>query len=187
MPFDLLHRPSRKRGRNPWYENALLIAVAGSIIAVIGQLSGTVIPIMFGPQDFSDFSLLVDPVYLDTVNFGENNAGLIGEVYVRDLHSFIRPYRFEVYLKALQVPAGVKIRLVPPIQSPGGTSDIDVYWAPDVAGEFPIIIQGVGGDGRTRNATLYISLKAKNESLRDLGTPSMGTFRVGLAKRFNQW
>jgi hypothetical protein len=30
----------------PWYENALLIAIAGSIIVVIGQLAGTVIPIM---------------------------------------------------------------------------------------------------------------------------------------------
>lgn len=41
--------------QRPWYENVLLLAVAGSIIAVIGQLAGTIIPIMYGPEDISDF------------------------------------------------------------------------------------------------------------------------------------
>ncbi len=68
MPFNFLHRPTRKKGRSrPWYENALLLAVAGSIIAVVGQLGGTVIPLKYGPTDISDFSISVSPVstYMD--------------------------------------------------------------------------------------------------------------------------
>jgi len=64
-----------------WYENALLLAVAGSVIAVIGQLAGTVIPIMYGPEDVSDFSIGVDPVEGTLFLFPENDAYAISPHY----------------------------------------------------------------------------------------------------------
>jgi len=62
MPFNIRHRPPRKKKYDHWYENALLLAIAGSVIAVMGQLAGTLLPIMYGPQDVSDFSINIDPI-----------------------------------------------------------------------------------------------------------------------------
>jgi hypothetical protein len=160
MPFNFLHRPSRKRKRNPWYENALLLAIAGSIIAVTGQLAGTVIPIMYGPQDVSDFSINIDPISY-TIPSNEN-AEFSTKIAIEDLHSILRHYRFKIILNILNIPDNMAIVLnqYGPLEfSAGDTTEIIFRTSPqNFSFTCPIIIQGIGGDGKIRNATLYLNV-----------------------------
>jgi hypothetical protein len=153
LRFSFLRRPSRKRGHNLWYENALLLAVAGSIIAVIGQLAGTVIPIMYGPQDASDFTINIDPInHIAIVN---ESMRVSVNVTADDFHPFLRPYRFKIFLRALGAPKGVRIKFDPPEIRAKGTSYLDIS-SNGIFEDSSIVIQGVGADGRTRNATFYL-------------------------------
>jgi hypothetical protein len=188
--FDFLHRPHRKRKPNSWYENAIVIAVAGSIIVVVGQLAGTIIPIMYGAQDGSDYSISVDPVSIkDKVYFGypedfEDTKKTLGiqnetiifpadssaeyinlgeaEIKVEDLHPFIRPYKFGVFLTSSGAPSNSTITFDPPEIKPGGVSHMTIkltWWGCLDEGDYPIIIKGLGGDGKTRTTTVFFSYR----------------------------
>jgi len=160
MPFNFHHHPPRRKGQREWYENALLLAVAGSIIAVIGQLAGTLIPIMYGPQDSSDFSVVVSPTQLTTIDEGE----VYGRVYVNDLHPIIRPYRFgvQLFVNESELPDGLVVKFLNPVMDPGGFSVIDINCTNISAHTHPIVIQGIGGDGRKRRTTLYLNIVKLN-------------------------
>jgi len=153
----------------PWYENALLLAVAGSIIAVIGQLAGTVIPIMYGPEDVSDFSVAVDPVEATLFLFPESNAYAISppvwNVRIENYHSILRPYRFGVLLKNLGTPEGMALKFHLAEIHPGDVSRMNFSLSDPSSlaeGEYPIAIQGIGGDGRTRNTTFFLYVRQDN-------------------------
>jgi hypothetical protein len=55
-----------KKEKESWLDHpgkiALVAAVVGSIIMVVGQLFGAIFPIWLGP-DLSDYNLLCEPVY----------------------------------------------------------------------------------------------------------------------------
>ena len=91
-----------------WYENALLITVAGSIIVVIGQLAGTIIPIMYGPADISDFVVSTESIGIELdrpYNASPDQIyGGFAVARVDQLHPYLRPYRFNVRLQTLQSP-----------------------------------------------------------------------------------
>jgi len=142
--------------RNPWYENALLIAVAGSIIVVIGQLAGTVIPIKYGAEDVSDFSVSLSSNWVKVINSNKLKEPIT--VTVEDLHPSLRPYKYGIYLRALQMPPGINVTLQPLLIRPGETSKMDISFSSDLKGDFPIIIQGMGGNGKSRNTTFYLEL-----------------------------
>jgi hypothetical protein len=154
-----------------WYENALLLAVAGSVIAVIGQLAGTVIPIMYGPEDVSDFSIGVDPVEGTLFLFPEDDAYAISPHYwyvkVEDSHAHLRPYKFGVLLKSFEEPEGVALSFHLPEIHPGEVSRMNFTISRSTPsslkdGGYPIIIQGVGGDGRKRNTTFFLNVLRDN-------------------------
>jgi hypothetical protein len=153
--------------QRPWYENALLLAVAGSIIAVIGQLAGTVIPIMYGPEDMSDFLIGVDPVEGTLLLFPENNAYAfdppIWHIRVEDSHAHLRPYRFGVLLKAFSEPDGVDLSFRLPEIHPDEISRMNFTVSPSALNYlkergYPITIQGVGGEGRKHNTTFFLNV-----------------------------
>ncbi len=159
MSFNFLHRPSRKREHNPWYESALLLALAGSIIAVVGQLAGTVIPIMYGSQDASDFTISINPISSDIISDRPGYAyspysPYIIDVTAEDFNPVLRHYRFKIYLHALNAPEGVDVEFNPPEITAGNTSKMSIS-AANISGKFEIVIQGVGADGKMRNATFY--------------------------------
>jgi hypothetical protein len=150
-----------------WYENALLLAVAGSLIAVIGQLAGTVIPIMYGPQDVSDFSIGVDPVegtmflFPDNYSFKLNPPDWYVKVY--DAHPLLRPYQFGVLLKSSEEPNGMTLDFHLPEVRPGHVSRMNFTISDSTMsslkdGGYPITIQGIGGDGKRRNTTFYLNV-----------------------------
>jgi len=149
----------------PWYENALLIAVAGSIIAIIGQLAGTIIPIMYGAPDASDFFISITPIGIDdniepstgNETYGDRLAS--ASVTVEDPHHFLRPYRFGVRLKASGEPNRATIRFSPPEIRAEETSDMYISYPHDTkSGDYLINIQATGGDGKLRNATFSLRI-----------------------------
>lgn len=176
MPFNFLHRPTRKKDRHRlWYENALLLAVAGSIIAVVGQLAGTIIPIMYGPEDISDYSISVSPIaseiYIDEnetsewKNF-EGYRSVKANVSINDFHEYIRSYRYNVALKVSNSelpPCDDRyVEFKPPEIKPGSKSQMTIALKhPKFNMEkliYQIKIQGLGEDGRKQNTTYYLSI-----------------------------
>lgn len=144
-----------------WHENALLITIAGSIIVVIGQLAGTIIPIMFGPEDISDFSLSANPTYIYINQSEEKNAYSYrtAVINIEDFHPYLRPYRYYVYLNVIDKPSGVDWSFLNPEQGKAGeTSTLSLL----VSNESkiysdPITIEGIGENGKVRNITIYLS------------------------------
>jgi len=150
-----------------WKENALLIAIAGSAIAVVGQLAGTIIPIAYGPGDVSDFLISVDPVEATLHLYSDGNYSIdptFWNVGVVDFHKHLRPYKFGVLLKIFDVPEGVALVFHHAEIQPGDVSRISFKkTGPSIyslnGGEYhPITIQGIGGDGRKRNATFVLNV-----------------------------
>ncbi len=181
MAFRFLHRSPSKRGRSSWLENALVLAVAGSIIALIGQLAVTVIPIMYGPSDISDYSISVNPIHNKTTLSDLKNSAYIlhavAEIEIDDSHKFLRPYKHDIYLRALNLPAGWNVVFTPPgvtfsdkdffiklrdlllDNKTAEISEMEIWVDPAKEMSYkPIIIQGMGSDGKTRNTTFYISI-----------------------------
>ena len=172
MQFNYSHRPLKKE-RRPWYENALLLAVAGSIIIVMGQLAGTLIPIMYGAADASDFSISINPSGIYTYESVINSSFDMVHVTVEDTHPYLRPYRFNVFLRALDVQNGITIWFDPPEVKPTGASQMHIKFNNYSIKEYPIVIQGMGGDGKIRNSTFYVgSLGGKIVRSADANTPN---------------
>jgi len=229
-----------------WGKNALLVTVAGSIIVVLGQWTGTVIPIMYGAEDASNFAISIEP---NSVVFSipmmdipddkrrnyvyEKAFSETATISVEDFHKTLRPYKFKVFLRALNVPKNITIIISPKEVKAGDSAkmtityyhnyssyeeratikDLDGYNEPseeeiedmlvdgkDISSmdpyillqnsllsdyeetgnksaldelnrlnslpnefnefsEYPIDIEGVGGDGRRRNTTFFVSTK----------------------------
>jgi hypothetical protein len=178
-----------EKEQRPWYENALLLTVAGSIIVVTGQLAGTVIPIIWGPEDISDFSINLDRTFsivevqprLTSIDKISSSAGPVN-VTIEDLHSVLRPYRFNVNLQAFSDVSGIyvsfrnpKTREVTQEAKAGETLYVGIFTNITKPGYYPIKFQGTGSGERKRNATFYLWVtshedylrsKAKNGSLR---------------------
>jgi hypothetical protein len=103
MAFNFSRKRTKKYQKSSWHENALLLAVAGSIIAVMGQLAGTIIPIVYGPQDISDFSIDlngdIDQFY-DVADLIPGKESIYVNITV-NIHPFLRPYESKIYFKAI--------------------------------------------------------------------------------------
>jgi hypothetical protein len=153
--------------QRPWYENALLLAVAGSIIVVVGQLAGTVIPLMWGPEDISDFSMNLDRTF-SLVKVHNNSlpepddAGPVS-ITIEDLHPILRPYKFNVNVQALGNSSDIYIRCSNPETraitqeaKAGDTLYVGIFTNITKTGYYPITFQGTGSGGRMRNATFYL-------------------------------
>ena len=147
-----------------WYENTVLITIAGSIIVVVGQLAGTIIPLMYGPADISDYSISVNPAFI-RINQSELSQRdsiynwINAEVKIEDFHPYLRPYRYLVYLNVLEKPKGVDTTFSPNNEGkPGDTIFLTILI--DKSKEIfysPIKIQGIGENGKIRNVTIYLS------------------------------
>jgi hypothetical protein len=196
--------------------------VAGSIIAVMGQLAGTIIPIVYGPQDISDFYIDINN-YFEEFNdiqaFSPGCESLYSKVVVNDLHPFLRPYESKIHFKAagstnnitaLFDPPEIKLQrrfsfleILFPLQSvmskntypylddiltPNKSKQIQcgelkpyesiltITIKNNTTGTYPITIQGIGSNGKTRNSTLYLRI-LNHEDYQDYLN---GTFDMGI-------
>lgn len=144
----------------PWYENALLIAVAGSIVVVVGQLAGTLIPIMYGADDASDFSVSVNPPY-GQFSFDGMAGTAIAKIDVTDFHELLRPYRHAVHLSVMNKPESLDVKFNDNDKRPPIRTNLTIYAYNLSAQPFSqeLDIQAIGGDGRRRNCTLVLEVQ----------------------------
>jgi hypothetical protein len=171
-----------------WLENAFMLAVAGSIIALIGTLATTILPIMYGHEDISDFSITVDPltcrfdVQNCTNNTNDTNNSVWVNIKAENFHKWLRPYKFGIHFQAISPSINDTYAYFDPqdislpspldfrerksstyhsgkqILMPLDTAMVHITAKSAATGTFPIIIQGIGGDGRIRNATFYLRI-----------------------------
>lgn len=178
---------------------AVVATVVGSIILVVGQLFGTFFPIWFG-SDLSDYNLVCDPIYtsilIDEQNvvFINNKPIIVGHlgsvgglesvVNAINLHR-IHKYLHEIYL-SVDCPPGFDISISNPIIIPGKPVNLRLgvnltyvlkYGNRPLARTheremYPIVIQGIGADGKKRNCTMIIEIGAINRSNSMVGGPT---------------
>lgn len=142
---------------SPWYETSFAIAIIGSIIAIVGQLGGTLIPIMWGPESVSDFAVYADD---PAVTLLPNQNQLFTSIYVEDLHSFLRPYMHAIHLITVGQPESINIDF-----SKGdhltGTNEVEMVISrksnqTTPSGKYLVDIVGLGGDGKERNCSVLL-------------------------------
>ena len=179
-----------------WYENALLLGVAGSMIAVVGQLAGTIIPIMYGPQSIEDFNIDLDThsIIINSQNPAPFQTAIVN-ITISDLHRMLRPYRFKMHFHALGSINDARVIFDPPeIQLPGllemrkqiksnwmhrkdpysesrytynppdvTTAYIDVNTSSTPMGDYTIVIEAIGSNGKTHNSTVTLRLVNRHD------------------------
>jgi len=146
-----------------WTRNALLVAVVGSTIVALGQLATT-------PSDFAISIGINAIVFNDSATMTISKIGMPNatsyyattKIFVDDVHSTLSPYKFNVYLRALNVPKNVEVVISPKEIKAGGFSYLVISYYPNNStgekfDEYPIVIEGRGGDGKIRNSTFFLS------------------------------
>jgi hypothetical protein len=145
-----------KRSTKEWSLTALLFTIGGSIVIIIGQLAGIMLPIMWGAQDFSDFSITLN--HSSAVFDGESSSHIPQRVdfAVTDIHHWLRPYRFNIFFRALGAindsyaifnPEEISF-LYSPLNLLNDTIKCNVTIQTNLTkiGVYPIVIQGIGGE-----------------------------------------
>jgi hypothetical protein len=168
----------------------LIAALAGSSMAVVGQITAALIPIWLGPSSLSDFSISMDPVYFEIgINTSEKNMifyqpqgltpqyssfniisrkdgyHLQGSIEIKNAYSWplgwLKPYPHAVFIRAINVPKGVNVSFeYREKMLPFNTKMLLSFSNPRILtfGDYPITIQGVGGDGKIRNCTYFLQI-----------------------------
>ncbi|VVB63819.1 Tetratricopeptide repeat protein [uncultured archaeon] len=170
---------------NNEFKIGLIIAITGAFIAFFATLCQTVIPIYFSGD--SDFSVIVhqieiEPTCLNTTsesdalltqisNFQEaSNKNDSTIVEVRNIHGVINPYNHRVYLKTDSNDPNICVNFDKPEGDPDHfTAKISVNFKKSINKSlvrFPITIEGVGGNGKTRNCTIYITYLIPQDNLK---------------------
>jgi hypothetical protein len=151
-----------------WINNpgkvTLVVALIGGFLVLLGQLSATLIPIMYGPADISDFEIGTNPIGLGIGLRSDNNETLnpqpycITNISANDFHHYLRPYRYNIFLRA-ESPAGIITTFDPFQIKAGESSTMEIVFTKNMpAGQYHILIQGIGGNGKIRNTTFYINV-----------------------------
>jgi tetratricopeptide (TPR) repeat protein len=163
---------SPKSDRNPWYDRALTIAIIAGLLAIIPSL----LPLV--SEDIGDFIITVNPmpieakptkhVFLardieDWPTIPLENESAKANVFVKD-NNILRNYRHPVWLRAIE-DRNLTIRFENPVKEPPFTAQMFVQVKdPTKSIEYaPVTIQGIGGDGRIRNCTVYIVYKSPED------------------------
>jgi hypothetical protein len=167
-------------------KKGLIIAIVGAFIAFIATLSQTIIPIYFSSES-SDFSIFIQPINIDAIPLTSNVLPSILKILdpskyenttnftstpaiieVRNIHDKISPYKHTVFLKTISSDPNLYIELnnsegVPPFKA-----EMYVYinQASNSLIQRPIIIQGIGSNGKTRNCTFYVTYISSEDLVR---------------------
>jgi len=163
---------------------ALLAAFVGSIIVVVGQFAAAYLPIITS-DTASDFTIGVETIYYDIFKDKATNslqwymeehkissAQGIGNgsipmksllvtgklVTVNDLHRILKPYQHSVFVSVSgEVPKGMKITFYRQEGKPPFFSLMDINFTNEMErGDYPITIQGLGGDGKVRSCKIIV-------------------------------
>jgi tetratricopeptide (TPR) repeat protein len=166
----------------------LYFLTGGSVLAFVGILFSTTIPIIFS-SDHGDFFISVQPTQISPTIFhaeilpnNYENWSKISKVpeypqarvNVDDIYPWIGPYNIKKYKYAVflrtdenyNTAHNLTIRFDNPDREPPFGASMYVYTTKpnESIKQLPITIQGIGGDNKIRNCTVYINY----ESPRDL-------------------
>jgi hypothetical protein len=123
------------------------------LLLLCTQIVTTILPIMFGPTDTSDFNINVEPPAGD---LELNNPILKSEIIVEDLNHWLRPYSHSVHLEAI-LPTDLKAYFENNNLKPPFETTITIYPVNRSKNQkVEIMITALGGDGKRRNATLLV-------------------------------
>lgn len=172
-----------------WPENVLPLLITGGVIAavisVVGQIAGTMIPIVMGPEDVSDFYIKLDPAY-QLIEIQPNpvpieemkKSSATTGITIEDLHKHLRPYKYPIFLQALGDLNNTSVLFTKDkimTQEVHAGDHLNAFFFTNISkpGYYPVTIQGIGNEGKKRNATFYLwivthkdKLRANNNSLR---------------------
>jgi|GEM_PF-3029890 len=169
-----------------WYEVPIMVTICGSLLIIMGNVVTTLVPIMYGPVDSSDFYITVDPISVEAIQMPEdsslpsniftiisiapkglqqvNDSSPAGQVIhqafaeVHDSQDGIRPYKNIVFLRVVEKPPEISIDFEHPQDEPTFKTRMFVYInrTNRSIADYPVTIQGIGGDGKRRNSTFYV-------------------------------
>jgi hypothetical protein len=132
---------------------AILIPI---ILLAATQLINTLLPIMYGPSDTSDFSIIAEPPDRDLT---VKDPYVLANITVEDVRGWLRPYRHTVHLYSPGIHNGYTLEFSPNDEKPPFESEmtiIPISPRNDIREE--VTITGLGGDGKKRNTTFLLTI-----------------------------
>jgi len=160
-----------------------------ALLAIFGQVLASIVPIWLGPSDLSDFNINIDRVYykigvegdslglldiqrieplpestVNNVQIKNNNIIISSTILIKNLLPWIKPYPHTVFVRVINPPSGLSFIIRNPEGKPNFETRMDIIIPFDkiktiVPGNYPVVIEGLGGDGKFRNCTCYISIE----------------------------
>ena len=169
------------------------ITIVGALIAFVAVLSSTILPFYFS-SDSSDFSILIQPANIEANQLGSELSPLMLQIWssplsknetklqskpaiikVQNVHDMVSPYKQSVYLSPAPYDSRIEVEIENDTGLPNFQAKMYVYVKPTNKSivHLPIIIRGIGGNGKIRNCTCYVTYitpedyvrKGKNLSL----------------------
>lgn len=185
-------RTSLKDGS--WYKDPFWVTVVGTVIGAVvlisGQIAATYLTI-YTSSDASDFGISVDKIHFNLYKYNDNNdirlfsmgdpnekPRMLGpmksfnatvNITISDAHHILKPYPHRVFVNASNIiPKGVKIEIDNPDGIPPFKTSMNITTTTEAnLGYYPITIQALGGDGRTRRCQIYIKLNGNGNTASD--------------------
>ena len=173
-------------GKLKFTDSSRNIAIAGTLVLVtaqlIGAFSGATFPILLGP-DVSDYSISCNPVYLkivipDSLIDEEVSARLnhtspkhyVFQDYLINISANnlnpLRKYNQQIYLESIDPPEFNTSIFFPSVLKIGESTKLSIFTRLNNlrrGQEYPIVIQGIGSDGKKRNCTIAIKVISEDE------------------------
>lgn len=159
------------------------VSITAAVITGILLLIGQILPIW--SADTGDFYISVDHVPIEAKPikhaFLSENIGdwpkiqisLTEEtpqasVSVSDLKWFFKDYKYSVWLRPIN-DSNIIVRFENQAKDPPFTVNMFVFVNDSTKSitDVPITIQGIGGDGKTRNCTVYVVYKSPEDLVKD--------------------
>lgn len=159
---------STHKNPTPWYKSIVWGPLVLALIGAIIQITQTIVPITFGPAEYYDFSITIQPGIDNIPMHSKMGSTNISEnIIITDFHQWIKPYRHPVYVKVIRqtIPPGIEVAL----QNKVGHLPLNIIMnvkinnSTYVPGEYEIIIQGIGETGLVRNSTYFLNLQDKSD------------------------
>jgi tetratricopeptide (TPR) repeat protein len=175
-----------RNNTNEDLRKGLIVVIVGALIAFIATLCQAIVPIYFSGES-CDFSVVVQPMNIEPVSIASNVKPSILElinpsinlkeapgsnstatVLVRNVHDVISPFRHPVYLKAITNDPDIVIDFEDSEGTPNFKTNMYVYISQKKESilDYPVIVQGIGGNGKIRNFTFYITYITPADNVR---------------------
>ncbi len=176
-------RRPKKKIKKPLYEWGIVIAAIAGIFALSGQFVSSILPIW--SADTGDFCINVRPIPIEAeivknslitediegwLRVSDEKCKEQAIVSVEDTNNYIKNYKYTVWLRSFQ-DCNVTVRFENPGLEPPFEAKMFVYVNdPTKSIEYaPITIQGVGGDGKKRNCTVYVAYRSPTDLVKEGG------------------